>query len=54
MTHPHNLPGISGHEFLLAVMHDPTVDLHDAWSPPKNYAAKVWAISAQFALSRSS
>ena len=28
-VHPHNLPGLSGHEFLLAVMHDPTVDLHD-------------------------
>jgi hypothetical protein len=27
MTHPHNLPGLSGHEFLLAVMHDKTVDL---------------------------
>jgi hypothetical protein len=29
MTHAHNLPGIGAHEFLLAVMHDPTVDLHD-------------------------
>lgn len=29
MTHTHNLPGIGAHEFLLAVMHDPTVDLHD-------------------------
>jgi hypothetical protein len=29
MTHPHNLPGLSGHEFLLAVMHDSTLDLHD-------------------------
>ena len=29
MTHAHNLPGLGAHEFLLAVMHDPTVDLHD-------------------------
>jgi hypothetical protein len=28
-VHAHNLPGISAHEFLLAVMHSPTVDLHD-------------------------
>jgi hypothetical protein len=28
-VHAHNLPGLSAHEFLLAVMHDPTLDLHD-------------------------
>jgi hypothetical protein len=27
MTHAHNLPGIGAHEFLLAVMHDPSTDL---------------------------
>jgi hypothetical protein len=27
-VHPYDAPGLSGHEFLLAVMHDPSVDLH--------------------------
>jgi hypothetical protein len=28
-VHTYNSPGVCAHEFLLAVMHDPTVDLHD-------------------------
>jgi hypothetical protein len=27
-AHPYDTPGMPSHEFLLAVMHDPTVDLH--------------------------